>query len=68
MIWHWECCLTGVIGLALLIVAGVVVVMAITLEVFAPSVAPLGYQDETGFHAGTPRNAEEDGLGWNNPS
>jgi hypothetical protein len=57
-----------VIGLALLIVAGAVVVMAIILDVFAASVAPLGYQDETGFHTGTPRNAEEDGLAWTNPS
>ena len=56
------------IGLALLIVAGAVVVMAIVLDVFAASVAPLGYQDETGFHTGTPKGTDEDGFAWTNPS
>ena len=39
----------------------------VTLELFATSRAPLGYQDETGFHFGPePRPSEEVNTG--NPS
>jgi len=57
-----------VIGAALLFVAGTMVVIGFILDVFAARVAPLGYEDETGFHVGTRDGVDEDGLVWPNPS
>jgi hypothetical protein len=57
-----------VIGAALLVIAVIMIVVGIALDVFAPAVAPLGYQDDTGFHVGTPNGAHEDGLAWTNPT
>ena len=56
------------IGAALLIVAGTMVVIGVVLEVLAAAVAPFGYQDETGFHVGTPEAGKEEGFAWTNPS
>ncbi|MCL4786763.1 MAG: hypothetical protein KJ070_08215 [Verrucomicrobia bacterium] len=45
-----------------LIVAGLVV------ELFAAATAPLGYQDEDGFHLGADKNAAADEVHSGNPS
>jgi hypothetical protein len=49
------------IGSTLMIIAGTVMLAGILLELCAVITAPLGYQDETGFHAGAEHGDEEDG-------
>jgi len=40
----------------------------VTLELFAASKAPLGYQDERGFHFGTEPQPRGDDVSNGNPS
>ncbi len=49
--WHRGCCRAAVIDVAL----GVLALLAggVSLELYAAARAPLGYQDEEGFHLGT---------------
>jgi|GEM_PF-1376984 hypothetical protein len=56
------------IGAALMIIAGIMLAIGIVLDLFAVAMAPLGYQDETGFHIGTPKAEAEEGWAWANPS
>jgi hypothetical protein len=56
------------IGATFMIVVGTVLAAGIILELCAVITAPLGYQDDTGFHAGVEHEDEEDGWYWANPS
>ena len=40
----------------------------VTLELFAAARAPLGYQDERGFHLGPERQSQSEDLHTGNPS
>jgi hypothetical protein len=40
----------------------------VTLELFTVARAPLGYQDERGFHFGSEARESEDTIGTGNPS
>jgi len=40
----------------------------VTLELFTVARAPLGYQDEHGFHFGKEAGESEDAIGTGNPS
>ncbi|MDB6110853.1 MAG: hypothetical protein JWR69_2603 [Pedosphaera sp.] len=52
------------IGETFLIVVGTVLVVGIVFEFCAVIMAPLGYQDETGFHpASRPRTKRAAGVG-----
>ena len=51
-----------------MVIAATMVVLGSVLDVFAVLLAPIGYEDETGFHVGTPKVAEKDGMAWSNPS
>ena len=56
------------IGGTFMIVVGAVLVAGIILELCAVIAAPLGYQDERGFHVGVEHEDEEDGWYLANPS
>jgi hypothetical protein len=63
--WHLQCFATAMMDVALSILA--LVAGGVTLELFAAARAPLGYQDDRGFHFGSePRTGEEVQRG--NPS
>jgi hypothetical protein len=48
------------------LVAAIVIGAGVIMEFLAMIQAPIGYQDETGFHIGAKRaDAERDGLGLN---
>jgi hypothetical protein len=64
--WHLQCFATIMMDVALSILA--LVAGGVTLELFAAARAPLGYQDERGFHFGSePRSAGEE-VQSGNPS
>jgi hypothetical protein len=65
-IWHLQCFAAVMMDVALSILA--LVAGGVTLELFAAARAPLGYQDERGFHFGSePRPAGEE-VQSGNPS
>jgi hypothetical protein len=51
-----------------MLVAAFIVGAGIIIELCAVIMAPLGYQDEAGFHAGPERVSDEDTRLWGNPS
>lgn len=51
-----------------MVVAAFIIAAGVIVEVCAMLRAPMGYQDETGFHAGAPGTENEDGRLWLNPS
>jgi hypothetical protein len=63
-VWHLQCFTAIMMDVALSILA--LVAGGVTLELFAAARAPLGYQDERGFHFGAdPRPAGEDAQSGN---
>jgi hypothetical protein len=56
------------IGAGLVILAGIMVALGLLLDFWAAIAAPLGYQDETGFHAGAPKAEEDESWAPANPS
>ena len=64
--WHLGCFATVMMDVALSILA--LVAGGVTLELFAAARAPLGYQDERGFHFGTKPGTAGDDVQSGNPS
>ena len=50
LLWHWDCSSSGMMDVALSMLA--LIAGGVTLELFVAARAPLGYQDQHGFHAG----------------
>lgn len=51
-----------------MVIAAVMVGVGVVMELFAVMGAPLGYQDESGFHVGSKRSGDEETGFWVNPS
>jgi hypothetical protein len=51
-----------------MVIAALIVGAGVILELCAVLKAPLGYQDETGFHIGSKGAESEEGRRWLNPS
>lgn len=51
-----------------MVIAAIIVGAGVILELCAVIGAPLGYQDETGFHVGSEGADNEDTRRWLNPS
>lgn len=64
--WHLQCFAIIMMDVALSILA--LVAGGVTLELFAAARAPLGYQDERGFHFGTESRAAAEEVQSGNPS
>jgi hypothetical protein len=52
----------------LIIVAGAIFASGLIAELFAVVSAPVGYQDEHGFHVGEQASKSADDGQWENPS
>lgn len=51
-----------------MVIAGLIIAAGVIVEVCAILRAPVGYQDETGFHAGAKNTEDDEGRLWLNPS
>jgi len=51
-----------------MVLAAFIIAAGLIVELCAMLSAPVGYQDESGFHAGAKRSENEDGRLWLNPS
>ncbi|MDB6015975.1 MAG: hypothetical protein JWR19_464 [Pedosphaera sp.] len=56
------------IATVFVVIAGMMLVTGIIMELYSVLKAPLGYQDQTGFHVAAKAGDEEDGSPWTNPS
>jgi hypothetical protein len=65
-VWHLGCLATIMMDVALSILA--LVAGGVTLELFAAARAPLGYQDDRGFHFGSEPRAAGEEVQSGNPS
>ncbi|HWF19395.1 MAG TPA: hypothetical protein VG754_09005 [Verrucomicrobiae bacterium] len=51
-----------------MVIAAIIVGAGVFVELLAILKAPLGYQDDTGFHVGASGAENEEGQPWLNPS
>ena len=51
-----------------MIITALIMGAGVIMELCAVMRAPLGYQDETGFHIGAKNADDEEGRLWQNPS
>ena len=54
--------------MALLHITLALIAAGLVVELFAAATAPLGYQDENGFHVGQEKSSTSDELDSGNPS
>jgi hypothetical protein len=51
-----------------MVIAALIIGAGVVVELFAIMKAPVGYQDDRGFHVGAKSAEDEEGRLWLNPS
>lgn len=64
--WHSGCYPEGM--MAMLHIAMALIAAGLVVELFTAASAPLGYQDESGFHLGPEKTDARDDAKFENPS